>query len=188
MHWILMSERSDEYEASVDELPAVMADQGLAFDQGVIVPGPVGPIDIPFPLHREERMTDNLVAPTRLGLVVNEKIRQVFSALDVDNIQYVDARVIDTTTGTIYDDYRIANVIGRYDGIDREHSDVTTFPDGGIEFIDSLALAVGESWKERIFRLSEFLPILVIDDALRAALEGAAVSGLKIYRPEDFSL
>jgi len=39
-----------------------------------------------------------------------------------------------------------------------------------------------------IFRLSEFLPILIISDSLKTALIQNNVTGFKIYKPELFSL
>jgi hypothetical protein len=47
-------------------------------------------------------------------------------------------------------------------------------------------------WKSahsgHIFRCSEFTPILIISDELKQRLESARVTGIKIYKPEEFSL
>jgi hypothetical protein len=47
-------------------------------------------------------------------------------------------------------------------------------------------------WKSthsgHILRCSEFTPILIISAELRQRLEPARVKGIKIYKPEEFSL
>lgn len=184
-----MSERSDEYEVSIDELPDLVSDLELNFDCGIRITEKVPVINIPFDPHPEERKTDNIVAPTRLGLLINDKVKTVFDKLSIRNIQYFKARLLEQNSQTIDESYSIANIVGKFSCVDMDQSKLEFFSDGNIEFIDKLVLDLEVSVDYgHIFRLGEFPAILVISDALKKALETSGVTGLKIYRPEEFSL
>jgi len=184
-----MSERSDEYEVSIDVLPPVVDSLGLHFDYGNHITGNLPIIDIPFNQHPEERKTDNIVAPTRLGLLINTKVKAIFDALSIRNIQYFSVSLLDLTSREADKNYFIANVVGKYACVDQGASEVDYFDDGDIEFIDKLVLSLDKNIDYgHIFRLAEFPPVLVISDALKQALEDTAITGFKIYKPEEFSL
>lgn len=189
MHWILMSERSDEYELSIDAVPPALTSLGLNFDYGNHISATVPPIDVHYNQHPEERKTDNIVAPTRLGLLINAKVKRVFDALGISNIQYFPVNLIESNSAQENHDYCIANVVGKFACVDESESELEYYDDGDIEFIDKLSLELDdETDYGHIFRLAEFPPILVISDALKKGLESAAVTGFKIYKPEEFSL
>lgn len=189
MHWILMSERSDEYELSIDELPPILESLDLHFDCGNPIPGSLPRIDVPYSQHPEQRKTDNIVAPTRLGLLVNGKVKRVFDALGIQNIQYFDARLTERNNGNIDKRYTIANVIGKHACLDEQNSELELFDDGDIQFIDRLSLALNDDTDYgHIFRLGEFPSILIISSALKRMLEEHEITGFKIYKPDAFSL
>lgn len=189
MYWILMSERSDEYELSIDVLPPMVDALDLNFDYGNYIQDNVPVIEVPYSQHPDERKTDNIVSPTRLGLLINSKVKAVFDDLHVENIQYFRAKLIEDNSVEIDDSYFIANIIGKYACVDDAGSELEYFDDGDIQFIDKLALDLApQTDYGHIFRLGEFPPILVISDLLKQRLEASGVTGIKIYRPEDFSL
>lgn len=97
-------------------------------------------IDVPYSQHVEERKTDNIVAPTRLGRLINDRVKNIFDALNIDNIQYCKARLIEQQSGAVDDGYLLANVVGKYACVDKDESELEYLSDGEIEFIDSLAL------------------------------------------------
>lgn len=184
-----MSERSDEYELSIDGLPPMVEALDLNFDYGNFIPTKLPLIDVPYSQHSDERKTDNIVSPTRLGLLINDKIKAIFDDLNIENIQYFKARLIESASGDIDESYLVANVVGKYACVDHAKSELEYFSDGDIQFIDKLVLDLDPSIDYgHIFRLSEFPPVLVISEPLKLKLESSGVTGLKIYQPEQFSL
>jgi len=189
MYWVLMSERSDEYELSIDGLPPDIERLNLSCDRGERITDNVDTIDVPYKLHPDEFFTDNIVAPTRLGLLFNKKVKAIFDAFAIKNIQYLSARLVEKKTQSTDENYYIANVIGKYTCVDKKASSLELFEDGDIQFINKLVLNLNdEKDYGHIFRLSEFPPILIISDSLKTALIQNNVTGFKIYKPELFSL
>lgn len=189
MNWILMSERSDEYELSIDALPPMLDRLDLHFDDGRAIETTPPQIEVPYSKHPDEYFTDNIVVPTRLGLLINETVKDVFDDLGVDNIQYFPAKLRERSTEEVREDYWIANVVGKHECVDQERSELELFGDGAIMFIDGLVLEPDAATEYgHIFRLAEFPPVLVISDDLKRSLERADVTGFRIYRPEEFSL
>jgi len=189
MHWIMMNERTDEYEISIDNLPPLIKNLDLNFDYGDLIPVNLPVIDVPYDLQLDERMTDVIVVATRVGLLVNAKVKSIFDALKVTNIQYFPTRLIKSDTNEIDQGYCIANIVGKNKCVDFEKSELELFDDGDIEFIDKLVLNIDEQGDyEHIFRLAEFPALLVISDMLKNEIEAARVTGLKIYKPEEFSI
>lgn len=189
MYWILANERSDEYEVSIDNLPPYLESNDIHFDQGNLLSIQPPVIDYPFTLHPEERMTDNIVAATQAGLVINKKIKDVFDALEIRNIQYFPGKLIESNSGKADERYCFANIVGKFACVNHEESELEYYSDGSIQFIDKLVLKLDDNNDYgHIFRLAEFLPLVVISDELKAALEAAEVTGFKIYDPEDFDL
>ena len=189
MYWILMSERSDENELSLDVLPPVFDSLDISFDHGNLISTPIPLIDIPFSNADNSIMTDNFVASPRMGLLINAKVKNIFDALNIDNVQYFKSRLIDENTNAINDDYCLINIIGKISCVDKAQSELELFPDGDIRFIDKLVLNLNDNTDYgHIFRLAEYSPLLIINNELKTALETKNVTGFKIYKPEDFSL
>lgn len=188
-YWILMSRRSDEYELRIDGLPPVFDTFDLCFGEGMHVPVALPKIDVPYTLHPDEYKTDNIVAPTRMGLLINDKVKAVFDSLGIKNIQYYDARLIESNSGATDERYRVANIVGQHACVDKAASKLRYFASGNIKFIDALALDLDEQADYgHIFRLAEFLPMLIISDPLKRQIEKSGITGFKIYTPEGFSL
>lgn len=189
MYWILMSERSDENELSLDALPSIFDSLGISLDCGNVVNSPIPLIDIHFSNIEEFAITDNLLAHPRMGLLINSKVKNIFDSLNIDNIQYFKSRLIDDNKNTINDDYCLANIIGKVSCVDRSQSELKLFPDGDIRFIDKLVLNLNDDTDYgHIFRLAEYSTLLLISDELKAVLDKNDVTGFQIYKPEDFSL
>lgn len=187
MYWIMLSERSDEYELSIDSTPPILEENEWQFDVGELESRQIPVIDIPVEIHPEEIMVDNIPAYGCRGLLINRKVKDVFDNMSLKNIHYYPARLInrDEISGPFW----IANIIGKHASIDHDASDLDYFDDGGIEFIDKLVLkSMKEEAYGHIFRLAEFLPVILVSDALKVALELSAVTGFTFYKPEEFSL
>lgn len=189
MYWILMSERSDENELSLDVLPPVFDSLNISFDYGNVISTPIPLIEIHFSNADNFILTDNLVAPPRIGLLINHRVKDIFDTLNIDNVQYFKSRLIDENTNTINGDYCLANIIGKKSCVDKAQSELELFPDGDIRFIDKLVLNLNDNTDYgHIFRLAEYSTLLVISDELKTALDTNNVTGFQIYKPEDFSL
>lgn len=189
MFWVLMIERSDEYELSIDALPSDVERLDLYFDLGNAITANIGTINVPYELHPQEYITDNIIAPTRLGLLINNKVKAVFDALDIKNIQYFNTQLLGKNNQSKNQEYYIANVVGKHACVDKGASKLVFFDDGDIEFINKLVLTMNsQNDYEHIFRLAEFPSILIISDILKTALLKNHITGFKIYKPESFSL
>ncbi len=189
MYWVLANERSDEFELSIDSVPPYLEDNDIHFDQGDLIKNECPIIDYPYTKHPKDRMTDNIVAATQAGLLVNEKLRGLFSSLNITNIQFFAARLLESSSGAVEEAYCFANIVGKYSCVDQDESELEYYDDGSIEFIDKLVLNLSEDIDYgHIFRLAEFLPVVVISDALKQALEENDITGVKIYKPEEFEL
>lgn len=183
----MLSERSDEYELSIDGTPPILEENEWRFDIGEAQSRQIPVIDVPFEFHPEEIMVDNIPAYGCRGLLINRKVKDVFDNMSVKNIHYYPARLINRKE--IPGPFWIANIIGKHACIDYDASDIEYFDDGGIEFIDKLVLkSMNEEPYGHIFRLAEFLPVILVSHALKDALEQSAVTGFTFYKPEEFSL
>lgn len=189
MYWILASERTDEYQLRIEGVPPQINQNNWNFNYGNMQTNPIPIIDIPYTMQSDEIKTDNLVAPGCRGMLINGTVKKIFDSLKIDNVQYFDARLIDIQTGNIDNSYCIANIIGKVACVDMAHSLLQLDDDGRIEFIDKLVLNVQSNNKYgHIFRLAEFLPIVIISNQLCAELKSKKITGFKFYTPEDFSL
>lgn len=183
----MLSERDNEYQYSHDDTPPQIEQYGWEFDNGQLVTDPIPVIAVPITPHPEEVLTDNIPAYGCSGLLINERVKGVFDSIGIQNIQYFPAELIINGQPNVAHDYWIANIIGSIDCIDKSASSLSFDPDGDIEFIESLALKDPHKYGH-IFRLSEYLPVIVISDALKTRLETAGISGFMIYKPDEFSL
>lgn len=189
MYWILMPQRSHEEQLSLDELPPLFAETDISFCVGNAILQQFSVIDIPYSNEFNSSFTDNLVAAPTIGLLINSKIRNLFDQLNIDNIQYFKARLIDEDTQEVNHDYWLANIVGKRWCVDKSLSELDLFDDGDIRFIDKLVLSLDKNtYYGHIFRMEEFISLLVISDELKMALEDSGVTGFGIYKPEEFSL
>lgn len=189
MYWIWANERSDEYELRIDGVPPIIEENDWSFDLGQYVVDSVSLIDVPFTIQPDEHMTDNLIAPGCRGLLINRKIREILNDVGVDNIQYFKTRLVNSSSGEIGEDYMIANIVGKVDCLDYERSELELDQNGNIKFIDSLSIKdEGVIDYGNIFRLSAFHPVIVVSTMIKEEMEKNKITGIKFYRPEDYSL
>ncbi len=189
MYWILASERTDEYELSLDRLPPLLVKLGIGLADGALVTQSITTIDVPYEQHSEEYKTDNIVCSPGHGWLINKKFKDVLDSVGLTNIQYFGAKMINTESGEISEEYCIANIIGAYSCVDTGSSELEYFDSGRISFIDKLVLNLTDGTDYgHIFRIGEYLSLVVISDQLKQAIEAAGITGVKIYKPEEFSI
>jgi len=189
MYWIMLSERSDEHELSIDATPEVIERQGWRFDRGDLLAKLPPPVDVPFDIEPDERIVDNIPAYGCRGLLINGRVRAVFDEMNVGNVQYVDARLVNRRSRDVLTPYWIANIVGKIACVDKEKSELEYYDDGQIKFIDKLALKPMQHLQYgHMFRCAEFLPVIMVSEELKAALQARRISGFRYYLPEEFSL
>ena len=189
MYWVWANERKDEYELRIDGVPPSIEEHNWNFDLGQYVVDTIPLIDVPYTMEPDERLTDNLVAPGCRGLLVNKKVKSIFHQGGVDNMQYFPARLIDTGSREINQDYVIANIIGKVDCLDYARSELELDEEGQIQYIDSLSIKDANNKDYgNIFRLSAFLPVIIVSTHIKEAMEQNGITGITFYRPEEFSL
>ncbi|WP_322288682.1 imm11 family protein [Aquimarina sp. 2201CG5-10] len=184
-----MSERSDEKELEIDGIPKIVEDLDLNFDYGINMNKSIPVIDILYSVNGGKSKTDNIVVAPRIGLLINKKVRDILDSLNINNIEYYSTRLINKSNDEIDEDYKIANIIGQIECVDKKNSELEFYADGEIEFIDKLVLNLEkDKHYGHIFRLSEFLPLIVISNSLKTKIEEEKITGFKIYAPKDFCL
>ncbi|MCX4030507.1 hypothetical protein H0A36_28645 [Endozoicomonas sp. SM1973] len=187
MYWILISERSDDNQFYLDGTPPLISTNEWSFEEGSAVTGIIPEIEMLYTIEPNEIMTDNLVSPGFRGLLIRNKVKGLLEILGLDNIQYFKTKLINEKTKESTEDYYIANIIGTYDCVDYDKSDLTFWDDGDIEFVESFVFKdISDQEPPEIFRLSSFLPLVIITDRVKKALDKQDYSGFKYYRPEEY--
>lgn len=184
-YWIMFTERNSEDEVFIDETPKIIEDNDWDFSIGEYVSDKI-PI-IKCGDFDEGIMKDNIVAHGLNGLLFNYKVKDVLDELDVNNMQYFDVELVDNSD-VITLGYMIGNIVGHYDCIDYEKSSLILNSSGRIRGIDSLSFKEIDDEIPSIFRISTFLPLIVVSDKVKNNLEMNKVTGVVFYNPEDFYL
>ncbi|SRR6266496_6667896 len=119
--------------------------------------------------------------------LVSDKLRETWSAVGVDNIDYYTARVMNRSTGETRP-YHAANVIGLLPAVDRAQSAFQPLDDHDFLIEDFERLVVDEKrvQGQLAFRLAEHSAVLLVDQRLKDISEREGLTGLQFVRPEDW--
>lgn len=188
MYWIWSTEADDEGDCRIYSRPDAIQANDLSFDDGVPMSGDLPMIEILIREDERGRLTDNLIAEGTTGLVLNSRLRSLLKQVGVDNLHYYPVELVDEVTAERNTDYELANILGAVSCIDAGQSDIEYGPDGAIHFIESLVLDASRIRGLLMFRLQEYLPIIVVHETVKERLEEAGISGVKFYRPEEYIL
>lgn len=184
----MANERSSENELSIDDTPTIIEENGWEFDLGKYVTAEVTLISHGYRLEPKQFMTDYIVAYGFKGLLFSKQLHSVFEKLEITNLQCYPVELINIDTNQ-KSQYVLVNVIGYFDIVDYDKSEVTLDEEGDIQFIDSLTFTDTSEMKlPPIFRLSSFLPLVIVNDEIKQAFEENNITGFKFYKPEDFYL
>ena len=186
-YWILDDDITNENQAYIQLPPKVMAENDWEFDNGEVFIHKIPKIH--YKLEDEVGvMQDCLSAPGLSGLVINGRLKEHFDKLELENIQVfpVDIELI---TGEIYE-YFILNIVGKYDIVDYEKSDVQISETMGfvrnyrsLSFIDTSDLILPE-----VFRWSEMLPVIIASDKVKLAIGAGGFTGIRFIEPEKHGM
>jgi len=191
MYWILSNEIADENNDAVLSGKVNLELGGeISFENGVAISSiPVS--KILFTSNEDSymgRMTDHLSIGEVYGLVLSAKFRELLHSLMVENIQYIDLDIVDPKTGNIFNDYKVANIVGVVDCINREMSDITCYDDGDIKYVDSLVFDEAKIPEDlKVFRIAGYEVALVIHESVKNAIIKSGITGCVFYKPEEYS-
>jgi hypothetical protein len=189
MYWLLADERTDDHELSLNGIPPTVEQMDIRFDLGEFLDTEVPVIEVAYQLRDGQYMADSIEVTPRLGLLINEKVRSIFKKVAVDNVQYFPAKLVEEETGNVTEEYCFANIVGKYSAVDFSKSELEFFDDGDIRFIDKLVLEIDENQDlGHIFRLAEFSSLIIVSDPLKKAIEESGVTGMAVYKPEEYEL
>lgn len=190
MYWILAKELADE-DGDAYLTGDVDFELGgdVSFKRGISLSG----LNIPNMTltlsddSRSGKMNDNLIITEVYGLVFSARFRELLSRIGVNNIEYYNLNIVNPVTHEEYSDYRIANVVGLVDCVDKEKSDLKYYDNGDIKRIRKLVLDESRIPAElRIFRLSNRKIIAVVHQSIKDAIDDAGITGCVFYRPEEY--
>jgi len=189
MYWILSNELVDE-DNDADIRGDVNLELGgdICFDDGVSVTVSIPKIILTLNNRAQMgRMTDHLSITNLYGLVFSARLRELLHDLMIDNIQYFDLDIVNPETGDTYTDYKIANVIGLANCVDKDKSDLKFYSSGDIKRIRKLVLDESKIPPElKIFRLSNRTTLTLVHQSVKDAIVGAGITGCVFYKPEEY--
>lgn len=188
MYWILSNELEDEdRDADLSGSFSTDLDVDIAFDDGEEITLPItkGTYTLSEPVRGN--LTDHMSIDEVPGLVFSNRLYSLLHNMMIDNLQYFDLDIIDPYSDRQLNGYKIANIIGTVDCINREESDLEYFDDGDVEFINKLVLDEDKVPSELdIFRLSGRTTMVLVSQVVKDAIAGAKMTGCVFYKPEDY--
>ncbi len=187
MYWVLSNEFVDE-DNDAELTGDISLSDDTSFDDGVM-------LDIFIPkitltLNNDSRMgnmTDHLSIDEARGLVFSTRLRKVLNNNAVDNIQYFDFDIVSPKSNNVYTDYKIANIVGLVDCVDKNKSDLKYFNSGNIKRIRKLVLDESKIPPElNVFRLSNRSTLTIVHQCVKDAVVNAGITGCVFYKVEEY--
>src|SRR5262249_59683198 len=108
----------------------------------------------------------------------------VLEEMGVDNLEYFPVQIKHKKAKDVEKSYRVANVVGKIDCLDKKHAKFTTFPDEDeISYLskykifeDKIQPKAGKK-PPLVFRLGEFTYHVLAHESVKKAFEKAGLSG-----------
>jgi hypothetical protein len=128
--------------------------------------------------------------------VLSPRAIAVLDRIGVDNLEYFSIRLRNWETGAIDQSYKIANVLGLVNCLDRNHATYNVFPDDETKIswlqkyriLEDRIPSAGRGKKPLLlFRLGEFPYHVLAHESVKAAFEGEGLTGSKFVPPEMFA-
>ncbi len=189
MYWVLSNELVDEdFDADLSGDVNIKLGGDTCFNQGAFIRALVPKIILTLNNSSHiGRMTDHLSVTEIYGLVFSTRLRELLHHMTVDNIQYFDLDIVNPKKMHTYTDYKIANVVGVIDCINKNKSDLLFFDDGDISFIKKLALDESKIPPElKIFTLANYTSLPIVHQEVKDAIVDAGITGCVFYKSEEY--
>lgn len=121
--------------------------------------------------------------------VLRDDVRDALARAGVDNIQYFDAVLVNPATGQEWRDYKAYNIVGLVACADMAASRLMGTGGARLGDVDFEALVIDESRTggARLFRLAENVSAIVVDEAVKAAINASGIPGFVFYGPGEWS-
>jgi len=189
-YWLWMGGREKDSDAYIQGVPDIVEHNNISFDDGELVSiSNLLPIKLTLNNDYVGRITDELEATGTTGILIHSKIKELLDGLEVNNLQYFETEIKDILQGKIYTDWFLVNIVGNIKCVDMQLSKLV-MDDNEIEFIDKLVLDVETENKSnlKIFRLTEYLPLIVVNDEVKQAIEKSGFTGPAFIAPSKLVL
>jgi hypothetical protein len=118
------------------------------------------------------------------GYLFSERFIKLLSDLNVDNIQYIKAKVTYEPTG-LQLPYKAANIIGIVSGLDLDNSEVE-FDDDIVIDIESMCFDESKMQGHKIFRLQESIMHVVVHRSIKEAIEEDGLTGFMFVTDDEY--
>ncbi|WP_437906344.1 DUF1629 domain-containing protein [Sorangium sp. So ce327] len=188
MHYVLSFRSHDRSCIPMLPRPEIHGHPALRFNSGARIDERLPVIEFRQGADHQGSIPDYV--PTALaGMVVSSRFRHTLEAAGVDNIDYHDARILNTVTGAALDSYYVANIVGRVACLDRENSVVEPapgIPDAILEIYE-MVLDYNRIGDLRMFRLHELPFIVIVDQGVKEAIERAQITGVRLSPADGYS-
>lgn len=126
--------------------------------------------------------------------VVSARFKEALDSVGVDNIDYYPAHIVDEAKGKTHEGYYAANVIGMLSCLDKEKSVFTEMirPPSSedkdlVSSFEEMHLDYNKVQGAKIFRLYEMTSLIIVNEAIKQAVEKAKLRGLELHPVEGFS-
>jgi hypothetical protein len=126
--------------------------------------------------------------------VLSPKAIAVLEKTGVDNIEYFPIKIKNWQTGELDKSYKIGNIVGLIDCLDKKHATFGTFDDGEISrlqqyriFEDKVLPQGRGKHAPLVFRLGEFRYHVLAHESVKTAFEKEKITGSEFVAPEKFA-
>jgi hypothetical protein len=160
---------------------------------GAVMAPPVSAMTLVMDDKRTTRLSDMILNAADLQ-VYSPKLIETLAAAGVDNIQYFPIKIVDGRSAAIRDDYKVANIVGRIDCVDLEHSTVERSPrtkrimsvEGFSVLEDRVVPLPDRKTPPLIFRLGELDVLILAHESLKRAFERDGITGARFTPTQDY--
>jgi hypothetical protein len=161
-------------------------DLDLDWSRGAAMPpGLKLPVEAVLELGDEGYIRDLVEVPLPM---VSKRLAEALQQAGVSNVEFFPCRVTVKATGQVIEDSLAFNIVGAVSCVDKSRS---RFKDpGGLGKIsmmfEKLVLKDPGAQGLHIFRLAEFIGVIVVSEVLRRHLEAAVFPDLMFLEPEEW--
>ena len=120
---------------------------------------------------------------------MRDDLIEALRSVGVDNLELFDAVIVDPTTGEEHHNFKAFNIIGAVAAADLSKSIVANTSDSTMIDMDFDSLAIDERRAApfRLFRLAESVDAIIVDEAVKIAVEQRQIEGMVFYDPADWA-
>lgn len=184
--WLWKTSRVDDDDVVIHQEPAIFQTENLKFGRGISRQTRASTFQVVVPQDQPGTLNDALDLGG--GLMMSQKLRTAIESTGITNIEWFPLTVNSLPRNERLMGYSLANVLGAIPCVDFKRSKLQLTARGRIEFIDSLTLLTEGIGDALMFRVAEFLPLVVVREPIKRAVEAAQCRGVEFWRPEELSL